>query len=208
MVERYPHYEVYYNSRGPDGIVRQRIGLVDQYGEDAEKLLAKGILVVEDYILPYAQHCKMTEVTPIKEVIPLDAKPTNYMPLDCVITDAWQDYWQGLADEAHKKLTKVGVGAMFYVPVGDGHATYVVTAMRKKGTECKVEWRGFSGDRWVCQQYGMGDWFRTKDVERMCCFRKEPLFASRELPWKKTWAELEKLNWVPPDMIPTLIEAQ
>jgi hypothetical protein len=204
----YKHYEVYYNYRYPDGIVRQRIGLVSSYDKDAEKQYAKGFLIIEDYILPFAQLCRIGEVTPIKDVIPAGTKPENYMPVDCVITDAWQKHWVDLADEASKKLTKMGVGAQFTQPVGDGCAHYVVTAMRKRGSECKIEWRGFSGDRWVCQMFGMGGWYRTKDIKPLCCIGAKELIGFFQSPGHKSWEELEKLHWVPPGMIEhTLQEA-
>jgi hypothetical protein len=204
----FKHYEVYYNYRYPDGIVRQRIGLVDKYGDDVEQHYRKGFLVIEDYILPSAHLCKTGEVTPIEEVIPAGTKPDNYMPVGCVITDAWQQHWMDLADEVSKKLKKMDVGAQFTQPVGDGSAHYVVTAFRKRKSECKIEWRGFSGDRWVCQMFGMGGWYRTKDIEPLCCIGAKELFGSFNAPWRKTWAELEKKHWVPPGMIEhTLQEA-
>jgi hypothetical protein len=182
--------------------------LVDKYGDDVEQHYRKGFLVIEDYILPSAHLCKTGEVTPIEEVIPAGTKPDNYMPVGCVITDAWQQHWMDLADEVSKKLKKMDVGAQFTQPVGDGSAHYVVTAFRKRKSECKIEWRGFSGDRWVCQMFGMGGWYRTKDIEPLCCIGAKELFGSFNAPWRKTWAELEKKHWVPPGMIEhTLQEA-
>lgn len=204
----FKHYEVYYNYKYPDGVFRQRIGLVRSYDKDAEKQYALGKLIVDDYILPEAKIVKIENVTPINDVIPAGTKPDNYRPIDCVITDAWQKYWCDLANEASAKLTKLGVGAQFIRPVGDGHAHYIVTGLRKRRSECQVEWRGFSGDRWVDQVFGMGGWFRTKDVEPLCSFGDDDLFTSYEGPGSKTWAELERRNWVPQGMIQhTLQEA-
>lgn len=197
----YQHYEVYYNYKYPDGIFRQRIGLVDSYGPKVESYYKKGQLVIEDYILPVAHVCKISEVTPIKDVIPADAKPENYMPIDCLITDAWQKHWIGLANDVSSKLTKMDVGAQFTCPVGDGCAHYVVMAFRKRRSECEIEWRGFNGDRWVDQMFGMGGWYRTKDIEPLCCIGMEELLPTRKLPWEKSWEDLEKCGWVPPGMI-------
>lgn len=46
------------------------------------------------------------------------------------------------------------VGKMFRTPVGDGYAYYVVTKVNKKTV--KIEWRGFSLDRWVDFRFGAG----------------------------------------------------
>jgi hypothetical protein len=58
---------------------------------------------------------------------------------------------------------RLSVGHLFHVPVGDGHARYCVT--RIKRTLCVIEWRGFCLDRWVARPWGWGGEFRRRDVE-------------------------------------------
>lgn len=195
-------YEVYYNAKHDDGLFYQRIGLVQRYSDEAKKWFAKGKLVVDDSILPLSFAVNVGEVTALEDVVPADFKPDNYMPIDSVISDAWHQYWSDKADKEAERLTKFGVGALVTRPVGDGSAAYVVTSMRKRGTECYLEWRGFCPDRWTDQMFGWGGWYRTKDIKPMAEFgKKELLFGSRPIPWQKTWQELEKLHLVPPGMI-------
>ncbi len=81
----------------------------------------------------------------------------------CVKVD-WDDAGMKAFEKAANKealalAAKAGkgvqVGKMFSLPVADGAAHYVVTAV--KGTKCDVEWRGWNnGDRYVDHYFGWG----------------------------------------------------
>jgi hypothetical protein len=58
---------------------------------------------------------------------------------------------------------RLSVGHLFHIPVGDGHASYCVTHVKR--TLCRIEWRGFCMDRWVARPWGWGGEFRRCDVE-------------------------------------------
>ena len=58
----------------------------------------------------------------------------------------------------------VQVGKMFSIGVGDGQADYVVTKVMR--SNCQVEWRGFSMDRWTDHHFGWGGSFPIKDIAR------------------------------------------
>ena len=60
-------------------------------------------------------------------------------------------------------------GKLFRTPVGDGYAFYVVKKVNKKTID--IEWRGFSGDRWVDFHFGMGGRYPREMIE--ACVRRE-----------------------------------
>jgi hypothetical protein len=73
---------------------------------------------------------------------------------------------QSLLHEIRNERIPAGmlsVGHLLHVPVGDGHASYCVTHVKR--TLCRIEWRGFCLDRWVARPWGWGGEFRRKDVE-------------------------------------------
>jgi hypothetical protein len=59
----------------------------------------------------------------------------------------------------------VHVGKLFALPVGDGHAFYVVTKVNKKTVD--IEWRGFSSDRWTDFTLGEGGREKRELIERL-----------------------------------------
>jgi hypothetical protein len=166
-------------------------GLASMYGpeEKFNERAARGVVLVEHAVFPYSFE--------VEEGLLVDLKgPFGRMNADGV-------FWGGcecrnyvsLSMLLHEALQPSGnafaPGRMFTVGVGDGYAHYVVTAVKR--VNCDVEWRGFSGDRWVARPFGYGGSFRRKDVEQYCRPGIRGLFGdSRQRPRAEVFADLCK----------------
>lgn len=138
-------------------------GLIQEYDEDAK--IAEGNYLIEEAVTgkPY--------VVPQKEVttIPMG----EFVGGDALFDDEFHRY---MADEQKKAQDfsdnlpndgKLHPGALFTVGVGDGYAWYVVKKVNR--TTCEIEWRGFSGDRWMdCRRFGWGGKFPIKEIQPYC----------------------------------------
>jgi len=181
---------------------KHRLGEIETYPEDdVNRAYAQNCYIITDIITgsPYKMRIgAVQEIKPPKGAF----GEKSYMPEYMVITDAWRDHWLSKAIEIDNELKEFGVGSHFTVPVGDGAAHYVVTAMKK--TTCTVEWRGFSADNWSDQRLGGGGSFRIKDIAPLCGRYPVPAthrMARRHSPFFKTWAEIEATGLVPKGMV-------
>lgn len=193
--------DVYYSAMGGN----RRIGQVSRFENDTKQAFDRGYLIVEDLILPEQYEVKINTVLRVEDAVPADVKKKldeSRMPIDSIITEAWVALWHDLAIKKSRELKKFGVGALMYRPVGDGSATYVVDAMRKRGSECRLAWRGFSLDRWVDHTFQAGVWYRSKDIARLCEYGpSEELFGSFKPDWQKSWRDLVEMGAVPTGMV-------
>jgi len=129
-----------------------------------------GHAFITDAVLPkgyeVAEHAIVD--LPLEPPAPFGQEPTN-------------EYDKHVYDEIKKaeKLSDslpdgVHVGSLFQISVADGYAHYVVTKVNKK--TCKVEWRGFGGDRYTDHHFEWGGTFSlmevTKHVRRAQALKK------------------------------------
>ena len=155
MSHAVPHTE-----RMPDGLYQVKFRYAGEadwrfgtvYDTDAEtrKAWKDGILLVEDAVAPKRWEIPISEC----EIVALD-----------ICKDREFEEFVGRKYEAAVETARKSkglVGKMFSEGVGDGNATYVVTEV--KGSQAKIEWRGFCLDRWVARPWGWGGWFPKKMV--------------------------------------------
>jgi len=142
-----------------------RFGNVQQYGEDIEKLWAKGIVTIEDPISGVLQDFRMSDIKILEEYEWTfgEHDPETHMSIeteyDRYINDAYKEHMKA-SKEAGKGLQK---DKMFTVGVGDGCAFYVITKVNKKSV--RIEWRGFCPDHYVDMTLGYGGSFPKHCIE-------------------------------------------
>lgn len=147
----------------------------------------KGEFVVADAVFPISYRIRDTDLVdiPIGKFGPM---PDGSMGFN-------DDYHYYVAEELAKaealnaRLKKPGavVGKLFTVGVGDGYAWYVIIKVNKR--TCKIEWRGFSGDRYVDQRYG---YIKTVPTEDLLPFLRRFGSAGKRLFGPKTEVAAEK----------------
>lgn len=135
-------------------------------GPEVDKAKRRGLAVVDDAVLPRAYLVPLADVEDVEsEPARYDAKKRRFVGGDVVEQHEQREY------EKAKKLSaslpqdgKVRAGAMFEISVADGRAPYVVVSVGKR--TCRVEWRGFGGDRYRDHHFGLGGSFLIRDVAR------------------------------------------
>jgi len=126
---------------------------------------AKGNVFVEHAILPELYEIeanKLTEIPygdyPVKDFRTGEITEGG-TEFDHYVNRCWL--------EARKLSKTVGSGLkknkLFYLPVADGRAWYIVTKVNPK--TCDVEWRGFGPDRWLDRVLGWGGRFERSRIE-------------------------------------------
>ena len=150
------------------GTSETRLGIVEQYSEEAKRYAQQGKLVIADAILP-----KVYAVADNSDVIDIplggfkDAVWDEELKMR-VPTDEYHQFVYGAMKEALRLSDSLPeglqVGKLFGIGVGDGTAWYVITEIGKRN--CRVEWRGFCLDRWTDHHFGWGGSFPKKDIER------------------------------------------
>lgn len=142
-------YEVAFQLKG-----ERRFGVLEQYSEEAIEQAKKGLLIVEDGLLPERYLFKPEQL----EVAVRFDKPKHVEGLPFAVYGEFDEWRDRATEEAMKVSEELGreikVGKLLQVPRGDGYASYVVTKVNK--TTCRLEWRGFSPDRWVDLRWGYG----------------------------------------------------
>lgn len=146
------YYQVRYSPVSGQFKGQTRYGIVRRYYDETPKskkdkavhfAALSGHLLIDDMILPVC-----TKVAEVVCVVAIDFDDDG--------CKKWlkDDFKQ--AEALAKKAGKgVQVGKMFSIGVGDGQATYVVTAVN--GSKCDVEWRGWhNGDRYTDHYFGWG----------------------------------------------------
>ncbi len=140
-------------------------GLVDAYSREAKAAEKKGRAIVEDALLP-ARHevdKKLLVDIPMGPFVPPKFGEDEPLCFD----DEYSRFVNGefktaLAISDRLPDNKVAQGKLFCLPVADGQAWYVVVKVNKK--TCQVEWRGFSGDRYVDHWLGYGRTVPLADI--------------------------------------------
>ena len=124
-----------------------------------------GCVVLEDAVLPKSYRVKADSL------IGIEMEPSVWNP-EKSCWEGGDEYTQFVQNELSKARAiseslgeGIHVGSMFVMPVGDGRAYYVVTHVGKR--TCRIEWRGFSEDRWVDRFFGYGGSFNKSQIERM-----------------------------------------
>lgn len=129
-------------------------GIVDHYSDDAKKMekMAPDLCVVSDAILPVRHAVEKAKITPI----------------ECNYPSEYDKHVDAVCKAAYKEsraMPAFGVGAMIKIGVADGYAHYAVVKMGK--TTCKLEWRGFSLDRWTDLRWGYGKSVSISEARRL-----------------------------------------
>jgi len=137
------HYQVKFPHPVSGALI---LGIADVHSENAKAALARGHLIIEDAILPVRYEVAENLVTDIRDLtFPNEFDRHINASLDAAI-------------EVAKTVKGIQVGALLQCPRGDGYAWYVVTKVNK--TTAKIEWRGFSHDRWVDRLFQWGGTFQ------------------------------------------------
>lgn len=144
------HDQVKFNQNG-----KTIYGIVDEFAKEAEAAASRGNVIVEDAILPKRYEVPESALIDIEFGFDPDDEYRQYVREQ-----------QERAQEQSDRIDGLGVGRLFHVGVGDGYASYVVLKVNKKTV--KIEWRGFSMDRWVDQRFGYGGTFPRDMVEIYC----------------------------------------
>lgn len=140
-------------------------GIVRSYGKEVEAAKARGLLIVEDAVLPVAYEVREADVVDLEVKLPGRFDSATGLYVDLSEYDTYvQEAWKAAKAVSDAVASGVCVGSMFTIGVGDGSAHYVVTKVNKK--TCRVEWRGFCADRWRDHHFGMGGSFKLEDVAR------------------------------------------
>jgi hypothetical protein len=138
-------------------------GIQDRFHKQAEKVWVKeNALLIEDAISGqiWKIHLELFNI-----------KPIEFGDYDCEAgcsNDEYSRFINKVFKAAHKKsesLKGFKVGKLIRLGVGDGLAFYEVTKV--KGKNCRVEWRGFGGDRYFDQVLGGGGDFPKHVIERL-----------------------------------------
>lgn len=139
----------------PLGANCYQYGVCNKYSPEAQAHYQKtGEVLIEDAIFPVARSVPLEMLIPIESGF--SGKNEFYDMMDRELERA-----QALSDALPAGIVK---NKLFRVPCGDGYAWYIVTKVNKKTV--KIEWRGFSGDRWVDQRFGLGGNVPTEMVEQ------------------------------------------
>lgn len=144
---------------------KTRYGVAREHDKDAKALKARGLVLVEDAVLPVAYEVRESDVVDVEVKLPGRFDSATGLWTDLGEYDAWVQARYQEAKATSDAITEgVGVGSMFRLGVGDGYAHYVVVKVNKR--TCKVEWRGFCADRWHDHHFGLGGSFPIADVAR------------------------------------------
>lgn len=148
--------------QGEDAI---RYGIVRSYGKEVEAAKARGLLIVEDAILPVAYEVREADAVDVEVKLPGRFDNETGLWTDLGEYDAYvQEAWKAAKAVSDAITSGVGVGSMFTIGVADGTAHYVVVKVNKK--TCRVEWRGFCADRYFDHHFETGGTFPLADVAR------------------------------------------
>jgi hypothetical protein len=140
-------------------------GIVDVSSKEAEAAKKKGRAIVEDAVLParYEVEERLLVDIPLGQFTTPD--PNEYEP------SCFDDEYNRFVNGEFKKAVvlsdslpanKVVKGKLFCLPVADGRSWYAVVKVNRK--TCKVEWRGFSGDRYIDRWLGFGRTVPLDDI--------------------------------------------
>lgn len=154
----------------PRGANSYQYGVCNKYSPEAQAHYEQtGKILIEDAISPIAHSVAVEDLISIPSTF-----GTNEF-YDMI--DAEMARVQALSDALPSGVVK---GKLFRVPCGDGYAWYIVTKVNKKTV--KIEWRGFSGDRWVDQRFGLGGNVPIEMVERFIRYEEgtRRLFAKKK----------------------------
>lgn len=129
-----------------------KYGFNDRWGDkkEAAKAHVQNCLLIEDAITPQRY------IVPVSDVVPIDIE---------TFPNEFTKFVDAQMDEAIAKsnsLDGLQPGKLFRIGVGDGYAWYVVVKVNKK--TCKIEWRGFCGDRWYDHWFGIGGTFSKSKI--------------------------------------------
>lgn len=117
---------------------------------------APGMAIVDDAILPASYQVKETDLIDV---------PFGKNFGD----DEYHKFVEAVFEQARKRAADLPeglhAGKLFTTSVGDGCAYYVIAKVNKKTV--KIEWRGFSADRWIDRQFGWGGDFPRHMIERL-----------------------------------------
>lgn len=144
-------YHVKWYERGTG---RWRFGVVDRFSEASIAYYnEERTVIVFDAIMPERYVLNIDCLSDI---------PSSFQPQDEYYNylDAQYQLAKTASDQLPAGLHK---GKLFRTPVGDGHAYYVVTKVNKKTVD--IEWRGFSGDRYVDMHFGGGGRYPRDMIE-------------------------------------------
>ncbi len=157
------HYMVKYKT--PMGF---KFGIVEQYSEEAKAALNRGFATVSDAIDGNLHEVLFEDIVGIKGSY--DYKPVPGHQDYMASSDEYSQHVVSQQIEHDKREASLPddgqlyPGHQFRIGVGDGYASYVVTAV--SGSRCMVEWRGFCLDRWTDHHFGYGGRFAVADVLR------------------------------------------
>lgn len=128
-----------------------KYGIVQRYNQRAEEHFRQtGRVFVEDAIYPRAYDMDIAQLVPIPCTFE-ECEYRNYVDAEC----------NKAIDASDLLPDQICPGKLFRVCVADGYAWYVVTKVNKK--TIRIEWRGFSLDRYVDRRFGYGGTF-PKDM--------------------------------------------
>jgi hypothetical protein len=141
-------------------------GIIRQYGPEAEKAKKRGLCLVEDAVFPRSYLVPRGDVVDVEsDWGRFDAKLQKSVGGDVVEQYMAREYEKARALSASLPQDgRVRPGALFDIVVADGRASYVVVSVGAR--TCKVEWRGFQGDRYTDHHFGWGGSFPVRDVAR------------------------------------------
>lgn len=155
----------------PRGANCYQYGVCNKYSPEAKTHYEQtGKILIEDAIFPVARSVDLDALIPIESGF--SGKNEFYDMMDRELERV-----QAMSDALPQGIVK---GKLFRVPCGDGYAWYIVTKVNKKTV--KIEWRGFSGDRWVDQRFGLGGSVPVEMVERFIRYEEgvRQLFSKRK----------------------------
>lgn len=153
----------------PRGAACYQYGVCNKYSPEAKAHYEQtGKVLIEDAIFPVARSVAVEDLISIPSTF-----GTNefYDMVEAEMTRV-----QAMSDALPPGVVK---GKLFRVPCGDGYAWYIVTKVNKKTV--KIEWRGFSSDRWVDQRFGLGGNVPVEMVEQFIRYEDgtRQLFAKK-----------------------------
>jgi len=137
-----------------------RYGVLDRYSDEAKKAWKKNrYLIIEDAITPATYKINLTEfeVTPIEIDIGKGYEKNEY--------NKFVEKSHSEAEKISQKVKKGLTGKMIRMGVGDGYAYYII--VNETPRTVKLEWRGFSADRWVDRMLGYGGNFSKKMIKNL-----------------------------------------
>lgn len=140
-----------------------RYGIVEEYSKEAKEAKKNGQSIVEDAITPRRYVLESKDLIEVPFSPPIWNK--EHEEFLCGEYDEYVASEFKKALKISNELDNIGIGSLIMVPVADGWASYVVTKVNKK--TCKIEWRGFSMDRWVDMMFGYGGTFDINLIEKI-----------------------------------------